>query len=229
LLRANLIAESYIPPMNIRKLRELIRLRKMTVKQKVQVENRLHALLTRRGIYLPKKSLCKKSIEFLRGYEQEPSILEYLELIEFHRGRENKVLKKIEEEAVTNKDALLLMSFPGIGIVRALEIVAEIGEINRFPTAEKLASYSGLVSSVHQSGSTLYFGRLMQHSSKTLKHAFIQTAWTTIRTREGNSLNEFYKKISRKKGKQRAICATARKICCIVHAMLRNQEQYRYS
>jgi hypothetical protein len=46
-----------------------------------------------------------------------------------------------------------------------------------------------------------------------------------IRLKEGNKFREFYLKLSKKKGKQKAICAVARKLCCVVYATLtKNQE-----
>ncbi len=228
LLRANLVAESYIPPREIRTLREMTRLRKMATKQRTQTENRLHAVLTRKGIIIPNRTLCNKSVKFLEEF-QDPMIQEFLEVIEFQRQRESQIKKKVEEASLANKEAEILMSFPGIGKIRALEIVAEIGEIERFPTAEKLCNYAGLVPSIKQSGTSLHFGRLIKQASRTLKHVFVQTTWCIVRRRESNSLQEFYKKLVKKKGKQKAICATARKICCVVYAMLRKGEKYKYS
>ena len=228
LLRANFVAESYIPPREIRRLRELTRLRKMATRQRTQTENRLHALLIRKGIMIPNRTLCVKSMLFLDEL-QDPMIQEFLEVIKFQRQRETQIKKKVGEVSLANKEAELLMSFPGIGTIRAIEIVAEIGEISRFPTAEKLCNYAGLVPSIKQSGTSLRLGGLIKQSSKNLKHVFVQLAWCIVRQREGGSLQEFYKKLMKKKGKQKAACATARKICCIVHAMLRKNEKYRYS
>jgi transposase len=121
------------------------------------------------------------------------------------------------------------MTIPGIAETRAMDLLAEIGEVNRFPTADKLCSYAGLVPSIKQSGNNLHFGRLIQQASKTLKGVLIEASWSIVRTRENNPLQEFFKKFAKKKGKQKAICATARKLCCVIHAMLRKQEQFRYS
>ena len=132
-------------------------------------------------------------------------------------------IKKIAEE---NQEANLLMTIPGIAEIRAMEIIAEIGEINRFPTADKLCSYAGLVPSIKQSGNTLRFGKLIKQSSKFLKNAFVEASWISIR--KDNPLQAFYKKLAKTKGKQKAICATARKMCCIVYAMLKNREEFRY-
>lgn len=230
LLRANLIAESYVPTKEIRALREITRLRKVALKQSNQAMNRLHALLTRKGIFLPKKSLCKKSINFLKEEtEKEPAIAGYLEVIDFHKKKLLEIDKQMIERAEKDVQAQLLMTIPGISGIRAITIIAEIGDINRFSTAEKFCSYSGLVSSVHQSGSTLYFGRLMQQASKALKHVLIQTAWTNTHMLECNPVKEHYKKLEQKKGKQKAICAAARKLGTIIYAILKNKEECRYS
>ena len=44
------------------------------------------------------------------------------------------------------------MSAPGIGWVLAFTIAAEIGQIERFASPEKLAGYTGLCPRVNQSG-----------------------------------------------------------------------------
>ncbi len=50
LLRADLVAESYIPPKPVRRLREIVRERSVFVKQTTQIKNRIHALLVKRGM-----------------------------------------------------------------------------------------------------------------------------------------------------------------------------------
>ena len=136
--------------------------------------------------------------------------------------------KTIAEKSCSDNNAKLLMTIPGIGSIRSLDIVAEIGEISRFSSASHLSSYSGLVPSIKQSGNTLRLGRLVKQSSKTLKSDFIEACWNIVRTKESNPLQEFFKKLAKKKGKQKAICATARKLSCVVYVMLRDQKEFRY-
>ena len=230
LLRANLVAESYIPPKEIRRLREITRERKTFVKQITQIKNRIHAILTKRGIKIPTTTLCKGTLIWLREKFAEDNVMgHYLKLLEYHAKEMKSVDKQISILSIDNKDAKLLMTIPGIGSTRSLDIVAEIGEIGRFPSVDKLCSYAGLVPSIHQSGSTLRFGRLIKQSSKVLKYNLIEASWNIVRTKESNLLQEFYKKLAKKKGKQKAICATARKMCCVVYAMLKNREEFRYS
>lgn len=228
LLRANLVAESYIPPKDIRRLREITRERKTFVKQTTQIKNKIHAILIKRGIELGYATLCNGAIIWIKEkLSNEKIVLHYLDLLEYHKKKLSEIDKIISDIAYLNNNAKLLMTIPGIGATRSLDIVAEIGEIGRFPTANKLCSYAGLVPGVKQSGNSLRFGRLIKQSSKTLKNTLIETCWTLVQSKENNCLKEFYKKLSKKKGKQKAICATARKLGCVIHTMLKNQEEFR--
>ena len=230
LLRANLVAESYIPPKEIRRLRETTRERRTFVKQTTQIKNKIHAILIKRGVKIPTTTLCKGTLLWLKEkLSNEKIILHYLDLLEYHKQKLSEIDKTISDTAYVNNNAKLLMTIPGIGTIRALDIVAEIGEIDRFSTANRLCSYAGLVPSIKQSGNTLRVGRLVKQSSKVLKHTLIEGCWTLIQSKETNPLKEFYKKLAKKKGKQKAICATARKLGCVIHAMLKNQEEFRYS
>ena len=227
LLRANLVAESYIPPKEIRKLREITRERKTFVGQSTQLKNRIHALLMKRGIKLPTASLGKKALKLIADSVSDGDLLEhYINLLWYNKQELNFLEDKIRKIANDMNETKLLMTMPGIGEIRAVNIFAEIGDVKRFPTADKLCSYAGLVPSIRQSGNTLRFGRLIKQSSKTLKNDLIEASWIATRTLESNQLQRVYQKLAKKKGKQKAICATARKMCCIIHSMLRKNQEF---
>ena len=63
----------------------------------------------------------------------------------------------------------LLTTVPGIGPTLAVVIALEIGDVARFPTAEKLASYAGCTCRVHASGDKLRYGRLRPDVNRYLK------------------------------------------------------------
>ena len=228
LLRANLVAESYIPPKDIRRLREIVRERRTFVKQTTQIKNRIHSILIRRGIILPMKTLCRGAILWIKEkFKDDNVMLRYVNLLGYYEIEFKSIKKSIDNLAENNKNAKILMTIPGVAQIRAIDIIAEIGEINRFSSADKLCSYAGLVPSIKQSGNTIRFGRLVKQSSKALKWNLIETSWSIVRTKESNPLQEFYIRLAKKKGKQKAICATARKLCCVVYTMLTNQKEFR--
>ena len=227
LLRANLVAESYIPPKEIRRLREITRERRTFVKQTTQIKNQIHAILIKRGIELEYTTLCDGAILWIREKLPDDKImLHYLDLLEYHKKKLIEIDKIISDKSYEDNNAKLLMTIPGIGSTRSLDLVAEIGEINRFPRADKLCSYAGLVPSIHQSGNTLRFGRLVKQSNKDLKTCLIEASWVLVRTKEASKFKWFYGNLSKKKGKQKAICAVARKLCCVVYAMLSKNKEF---
>lgn len=227
LLRADLIAESYVPSKEMRKLREVIRQRKTIVKGKTQVMNKIHAIVIRHGIKIPYKTLCPSAINLLKeNIDIKDVLVSYFNLLEQYNNELRFIEKHVKEMAGKNKQACLLMTIPGIGPIRAMEMVAEIADVKRFSNNSKLCSYAGLIPSVKQSGNTLKHGRLVKQSSKSLKNALIQASWVAVRTKEANKLKLHYLKLSKKKGKQKAICATARKMLCIIHAMLRKEQKF---
>src|SRR5207249_4750177 len=66
-------------------------------------------------------------------------------------------------------DIRLLMTVPGVGLILAVVIALEIGDVARFATAEKLAAYAGTTPRVHASGGKTRFGRLRPDVNRYLK------------------------------------------------------------
>lgn len=235
LLRANLIAESYIPDRETRKIRDVMRQRKSIVKGRTQIKNKIHAILTRYGIKTPYKTLCDSAVIWMleEGMNNFPSVkttlISYVNLLKHYNEEINTIDERIKEIAEKSSKANLLMTIPGIATMRSVEILAEIADINRFENSDKLCSYAGLVPSIHQSGNSLRFGKLIKQASRTLKCALVESAWTVVRTKQENQLQIFYKNLCLRKTKQIAICAVARKLCCIIHAMLRKNQEFHYS
>jgi len=232
LLRANLICESYIPPKEIRNLRSIMRQRKAIVKGRTQIKNKIHAVLLMNGIKLPYTTLGKTAMKWIIDEINTTSIksilVSYINILEQYDFELKKIDERIIQIASKNNEAKLLTSIYGIASVRALELVSEIGDIKRFNSSQKLCSYCGLVPSIKQSGSTLRFGRLVKQSNKILKSTLIESSWTLIRLKGENPYREFYKKLSKKKGKQKAICAVARKLCCTVYTMLSKNQEFMF-
>jgi transposase len=133
LLRTNFIAESYIPPKEIRNLRNIMRQRKSIVKGRTQMKNRIHGVLLMNGIKLPYTTLGKTALQWIIDEINITTIksvlISYINLVEQFDFELKKLGDKINEIAMQNNEAKLLMTIHGIASVRALEIIAEIGDI----------------------------------------------------------------------------------------------------
>lgn len=113
-----------------------------------------------------------------------------------------------------------ITTIPGIGPVYGATILAELGDINRFPSGKQIVSYAGLDASVHESGD---FIGLQAHMSKRgsayLRIAIFGAAF--IASWADPELSAYYKRL-RARGKHHfvAMGAVARKLCYIIYAVL---------
>ena len=117
------------------------------------------------------------------------------------------------------------MSAPGIGWVLAFTIAAEIGEIERFSSPQKLISYTGLCPRVNQSGDSDRRGPLSKHGPRYLRWALIEA---TMHALGHPAYAERYRRNKRRLGKQRgakvAQIDIARRLAhAIWHMLTRNQ------
>jgi transposase len=225
LLRVDYLPRAYIAPAAIRELRELLRLRASLVRQRTAVRNKVHAVLIKLGEKPPMASVFGKSgrswlretaDRLPRAYGRP--IEQYLRVLDAFDAEIATVTRDIAAEATASEDAGLLRTLPGIGPFRALLILAEIGDIARFPDAAHLYSYAGLVPSVYSSGGHTRSGRLTKQGSAWLRWAMIEAAHSAIRT--PGPLKTRYDRQRRRKPHGTAIVDLARFMLGCVYAML---------
>ena len=119
-----------------------------------------------------------------------------------------------------------LHTIPGIGMIAAAAILAEIGDINRFKSSSALVAFAGIDPTVRQSGE---FSSTHNHMSKRgspyLRHAIFLAATTC--SFHNSPLNAYYKK-KREQGKHHltATGAVARKLTTIIYAVFRDGKPY---
>ena len=118
------------------------------------------------------------------------------------------------------------MTIPGIGLISAFIILAETGDIKRFKNRHKFARYIGIVPSLHQSGQSLYSGRITKQGNKYLRTVFVESAQTAIR--RAMYLKQHYDKIRQKKGHGVAIVAIAHKLIKSAFTVLTKQVKYKF-
>ena len=114
----------------------------------------------------------------------------------------------------------LLMSIPGVGFFTAVGIIAEIGDITRFPSPSKLFSYAGVVPRLNQSGGRNKGSRLVKRSNRWLRRLMFIVARASIRSKS-KVIREFYTRL-RRRGKHylSTIIAVARKILIAIWHIL---------
>ncbi len=230
LLRSNLLPLSYVPEKPVRLNRELLRYRASLVKIQTGVKNKIHTILAKNNVSHDYSDLFgKEGMTFLHSLslpENYKIALEgYLDVLDVVRREIRAVSKKVQQLAEEDRDALLLMSIPGMGYYSALLTTSEIGDVKRFLSAKQLCAYAGLVPSTHASGNTCFHGHITKQGSRWLRWILIEAAIHAVK-RPG-VLRRFYFKIERKKGGQIAKVATARKLLEWIYHILKDGRTYQ--
>jgi len=233
LLRADLIAACYVPPAHVREVREITRMRMTLVRDRTRVKNRIHSLLDRCDVpRYPGSTLWGKAgIKWLKGLnlpETDGFIFQtYLSQLESLNGLIGEVESNIAQRAVDNEDIRLLMTIPGIDYYAAMLFVSEIGDIERFPSSSKLASWLGLTPRVSQSGNKCHHGSITKMGSPRLRWVLVQTAHSAVRY--DDHFKRKFTRISERRGRSKAFVAVAREIAVACFHMLKRREPYRFA
>ena len=231
LLRLNMLPEAYRAPIYIRDTRAFMRYRFRLITMRSSVKNKIHSIIDYQGIQQSFSDLFgRKGRTFLSQLDlKEPynSIIKnYLSVIDNLTVLINKVDAQLRRQLKENPDAKLLATIPGIGVITAHIILAEVGDITRFKDRHKLARYIGIVPSLHQSGQILYRGHITKQGNKYLRTAFVESAQTAIR--RDPYLKAKFDKIRAKKGYGVAIVAIAHKLIKSTYKVLTCKFPYKY-
>ncbi|MEW6070901.1 MAG: IS110 family transposase, partial [Candidatus Thermoplasmatota archaeon] len=227
LLRANLLPESYIPPKEIRELRNICRERKGIVCERTRWKNRIKAELARRGIKSIFDNLyTKDGRNWLRSLNI-PKITRAISTVEFLNERIKEIDKTIKAKSKDIPEIKILETIPGVGTYSATFIYAEIGEIDRFCHSEKVSMYAGVVPSTKQSSEHTKHGHITKEGSSYLRWILTECTQTHV-SRYSTKLTQFYRRIMLRRGKQKAIVATVRKLTKIIYWMLKNKETFKW-
>lgn len=237
LLRNGTLPEVWIPPADLRDQRELLRLRMFLVQQRTRVKNRIQGALARYNVQLAVKDTfgaagrhrLAEQLTELPAHTQQSVELELVAL-DFIEDQVEEVEKHLDVIMSQSAEADLLKTLPYVGRILSMVMALEIGRVGRFPSAEHLASYAGLVPRVHSSGDHTRLGQICGDVNHYLKWAFVEAANLVVihqRHLAGRHVVRLYQRVRRKKNYQKAIVAVARHLAEAAYWVLKRQEVYR--
>ncbi len=232
LLRADFLPPVWVPDAHTQTLRRLTTHRATLVSDQTRLKNRIHSILHQRLIEVPFDRLFNgPGRQWLDSLELESDARAFLDT-------QLRLLERVEEELDDAKQAMnigasadprvkLLMTLPGVDVAVAQSVLAALGDIDRFKNADRAAAYLGLVPSTKQSGDHCYHGPITKQGRSHARWMMVQAA-QRLGTHPG-PLGVFFRRLLKKKNRNVAVVATARKLVTIAWHMLKNNEPYRYA
>ncbi len=230
LLRGDLLPTVWIPPTALREARELVRHRIQLVWLRSVVRNRLHALLARRNL----QPTSGKSWLTQRGQRE----LQQLPLTEApSRIREDCAallptldaqIRRLDAELVTRwgQDPRVqrLTTIPGIGPFIAIVLALELGDIHRFASAKRVASYVGLTPRVRGSAGRVRAGHISKEGNRLLRWVLVLAATQAVR--KPGPLRTWFHAVKKRRGKKVARGAVARRLAEIIFHVWQQECDY---
>lgn len=230
LLRAGLLPESYHAPADVRAWKEEVRLRMSLVRLRVQVKNKIHALLWKQGIRSPYTLFSKKGLTWLDGqvFTKEALIARttYHETLALLDRQVEEAERRMIANNKHREEVKLLITIPGISYLSALTIMAEVGDITRFHSAKKLMGYAGVVPSTYASGGKVRHGKIIKQGSSWLRYVLVEAAHHQLHCTKRKGLADYYNGIKERKGGKAAAVATARKLCAVIFRVLTDKRPF---
>jgi transposase len=227
----------WIPPAELRDQRELSRMRMSFVEVRTKYKNRIHATLAKYAIVIDSVSdlfgkqgriLLEKAIQELPP-ETKKSVEEQLILLDQVSGQIEQIEKHIREVVKMTPMMQLIKTLPGVGDLLAIVIALEIGTVERFASAQHLASYSGTVPRVSSSGGKTHYGQVRTDVNHYLKWAFIEAASCVNLQQhkmQGRHVLELLTRVQKQRGYPKAAVAVGRHLAEATYCMLKRNEPY---
>ena len=234
LLAAGRLPVAYAPPAHIAELRHWTRHRHHLSQQHARVLHRVKSLMNLCNRPGPARLKAPGLIRYLKA--QRPRLnaaivmqLEMAidELVLFERQLDiiTIKLKALLQQKVFVTDATRLMSFPGVGIVIAATVLAEVGDFARFIHRNAIARYAGFNPSVYASGESCRTGHIAKAGSRDLRWAMVQAAWVAIRS--DPVIKKLWLKLKRRSDGKRAAIAIARRMLRWMWHTSKNRQRYQ--
>ena len=231
LMRGGNFPLAYNYPSEYRATRDLLRRRTHFMRHGASLK--AHVVNTDSQYNLPSQSLNLKNVsarEGLRHHYDDPVVQRMItfemNILDCYIRELKHVESFIEKEARDDFPALrnIIRTFPGIGQILALTILYEIGDIQRFPSVQKFASYSRLVKCKAESAGKLYGTSGNKIGNGYLKWAFSEAA--VLYLRGNDKAKRYLEKLQKRMNKAKALSALAHKIGRCIYFMLRDKQVF---
>jgi transposase len=232
LLRCQYLPRVWRPDQPTRAMRHQTTRRAVLVSERTRLKNRIHAVLHQRLIHVPVPDLFSpKGRVWLGQLGLDPSGRAALD-------SDLRLLAAVDDELLAHTQELsrtghgdarikLLMTLPGVDLAVASALVGALGDIHRFPDADRAAGYLGLVPSTRQSANHCYHGPITKQGNSHARWLLVQAAQHL--DKHPGPLGVFFRRLAARKNRNVAVVATARKLVLIAWHMLKNNEPYRYA
>jgi transposase len=232
LARTNLLPRRvHIVEGKARDLREMVSARGQLQSKRVALINAVRGYMRQEGVLLPEKFF--QCLDWKSALESHPmpqtqklitqSFMEGIGALERSEGEITRNMTEIHDRRCE-----LLETIPAIGKIASRVLVGALDDAGRFDNKRCVANYGGLAPTIYQSGKTTHLGRINRDGRREIRKVLLQCAHTIqrMKTHDASPIRLFFERIEKRRGKKRAVVATARKLLTIAYGVLKSRTPY---
>jgi transposase len=234
LLSAGRLPTCYAPPMEVQWLRDLTRQRNSFSRQHARILHRVKSIMNANNRPGPARMRSDGLVRYLKA--QGPKLparhvdmlwqcVDALTLTERQMAHMERAIGDVVRRDSFHEVYGILTSFPGVALVTAATVIAEVGDFQRFTDGKAIGRYAGLNPRVFASGGKQRIGHIAKTGSPDLRWILQQAAWTAIRTDE--HVRRIFLRIAKRSGRKAAAVAIARKLLTWMRTAVTKGEPYR--
>lgn len=234
-LALDMIPHAYRPTPRQREHRVLVRQRYYLQRRITSIRNKIRRILS--NYNADRESLfTAEGLEYLSTVKLSSSdrfaVEQLRKEFEFQHGQlkelETTLKKFIAEAPAAEAEArALLQSIPGVGPVTTEVVLSELADPQRFRAAKCAVAYAGLAPGQRESAGKRKDLHIERTGSKMLRWVLVEAAWQLVR-RTGRWRVTF-ERLSGRIGRKKAIVAIARRLLCVMMALLKSGQPYRHA
>jgi len=213
-----LVRSSFIPPREIRELRDLVRTRTKLIGERARHVNRTQKVLEDANIKLGSMASDilgvsgRRMLNALVAGENDPTAV---------AGLTEEIEDRMRPFAETHDR---LDAIPGIGPDVATVYISEMGvDSSRWPSYRHAASQAGLCPGHHESKRKS--GR-RRHGNRWIKQALVQAAWSAQRT-AGTYMQAHFRRIRTRRGPKKSAVGVAHSLLVRCYVLVANGVEYK--
>lgn len=231
MMRVNLFRPVHVKTLTSQKRRALLTARKLLQEKAISIENDMRGLLRNFGLKVGIVGAVKFEERIRELVDDMPDIREIMEPLLAARQKLREEFSRLHKKALdiarNDEGCRRLMTIPGVGPIVSVAFTSTIDIPQRFRNSKVVGAVLGLTPKLNESGESKRVGRISccgDAMMRMLLHEAAQALFSV--TKKWSWLKAWAMSVARRRGRQKAVTALARRLAVIMHRMWSDGTQF---
>jgi transposase len=234
MMRVNLFRPVHVKTLKSQQHRALLTARKLLQEKAIAIENDVRGLLRNFGLKVGVVGTAGFEARIFELIEDMPDLMEIIAPLLAARGKLREEFAHLHRKVLCvardNDTCRRLMTIPGVGPVTSLAFTSTIDVPARFRNSRAVGPALGLTPALNQSGESHRVGRVSLCGDGMMRALLYEAAQVLLsRVKKWSWLKAWAMNIAKRRGRQKAIVALARRLAVVMHRMWSDGTPFRWT